>query len=504
MKEITLIFPHQLFKHHPAISQGREIYLVEEWHFFNQYRFHKQKLILHRASMKFYEQFLKDKGYHCHYINATDPLNNAEVLLKNLSSKGIKVVHYADTTDNWLEKKLHRQASISGIQLIKYPTPYFLNQLSEVSSFFDQRKKYFQTDFYTWQRKSRKILTEADGSPVGGKWTFDADNREKFPKNEKVPNYAFLSPDNLTKEAKIYIEKNFSGHYGNSNAPANGKFPWAWTFEGADILLDDFLKNRLVKFGIYEDAMVENADYLFHSILSPMLNTGLLEPAYVLEKTLAFANRHEVPLNSLEGFIRQIIGWREFIRIVYEKEGSYKRTRNYWDFNRKMPATFWSGETGIGPVDHVIKKLLKSGYSHHIERLMVMGNFFLLCEFDPDEIYRWFMEMYIDAYDWVMVPNVYGMTQFADGGLMTTKPYISGSNYLLKMGDWKKSIVPQTGKTWMETWDALFWRFMHVHRDFFLSNPRLGMLVHTFDKMSPEKKKLHLETAREFLHIIDQ
>jgi deoxyribodipyrimidine photolyase-related protein len=135
---------------------------------------------------------------------------------------------------------------------------------------------------------------------------------------------------------------------------------------------------------------------------------------------------------------------------------------------------------------------------------MVMGNFFLLCEFDPDEVYRWFMEMYIDAYDWVMVPNVYGMTQFADGGLMTSKPYISGSNYLLKMGDWKKSIVSQTGKTWMETWDALFWRFMHVHRNFFLSNPRLGMLVHTFDKMSPEKKKLHLETAREFLQIIDQ
>jgi deoxyribodipyrimidine photolyase-related protein len=130
---------------------------------------------------------------------------------------------------------------------------------------------------------------------------------------------------------------------------------------------------------------------------------------------------------------------------------------------------------------------------------MVLGNFFVLCEFDPDEVYRWFMEMYIDSYDWVMVPNVYGMTQFADGGLMTTKPYISGSNYLLKMGDWKKTVVPQTGKTWMETWDALFWRFIHVHRDFFLSNPRSGMLVSTFDKMAPEKKSAHLNTAEEFL-----
>ncbi len=191
------------------------------------------------------------------------------------------------------------------------------------------------------------------------------------------------------------------------------------------------------------------------------------------------------------------MGWREFIHIVYEREGVKQRTKNYWGFKRKIPAAFWKGTTGISPVDVVIKKVLATGYTHHIERLMVMGNFFLLCEFDPDEVYRWFMEMYIDAYDWVMVPNTYGMTQFADGGLMTTKPYISGSNYLLKMGDWKKG-------PWQETWDALFWRFMHVHRDFFTSNPRLGMLVKTFDKMLKEKQQLHLNNAETFLKTLDQ
>lgn len=166
-------------------------------------------------------------------------------------------------------------------------------------------------------------------------------------------------------------------------------------------------------------------------------------------------------MNSLEGFVRQVLGWREFIRGIYHVVGSKQRTTNYWGFTRKIPQSFYDGTTGIVPLDNVIQKLVKTGYSHHIERLMVLSNFMLLCEFDPDEVYRWFMEMYIDAYDWVMVPNVYGMGQFADGGLMCTKPYISGSNYVLKMSDYKKD-----GK-WTEIWDGLFWRFMHVHRDFF-------------------------------------
>jgi deoxyribodipyrimidine photolyase-related protein len=181
-------------------------------------------------------------------------------------------------------------------------------------------------------------------------------------------------------------------------------------------------------------------------------------------------------------------------RAVYQLKGTEERTRNYWGFTRKIPESFWQGTTGIEPLDLTIKKVLDTGYCHHIERLMVVGNFMLLCEFDPDEVYRWFMELFIDAYDWVMVPNVYGMSQFADGGLMSTKPYISGSNYLMKMSDFKKG-------TWQETWDALFWRFMHVHRDFFLQNPRLGMLVRSFDKMPSEKQNALLVKADKYLHI---
>jgi deoxyribodipyrimidine photolyase-related protein len=226
-----------------------------------------------------------------------------------------------------------------------------------------------------------------------------------------------------------------------------------------------------------------------------MLNVGLLTPQFVVDETIRFANENDIPLNSLEGFIRQIIGWREFIRAVYQLKGTEERTKNYWNFTRKIPVSFWNGTTGIDPIDSTIKKVLETGYCHHIERLMVLGNFMLLCEFDPNEVYRWFMELFIDAYDWVMVPNVYGMSQFADGGLMATKPYISGSNYLMKMSDYKKG-------AWQEVWDGLFWKFMHIHRDFFLQNPRLGMLVNTFDKMPATKQQMHLSNAKRFLESL--
>jgi deoxyribodipyrimidine photolyase-related protein len=314
----------------------------------------------------------------------------------------------------------------------------------------------------------------------------------KFPKKELVPLLPKIEEDKYLTEAKAYTKKYFSKHIGNiSDAPL-----FVHTFKDADHWLEDFLQSRFEKFGIYEDAIVTKEKVLYHSVLSPMLNIGLLTPNQIIDKALAIGQEKNIPLNSLEGFIRQIIGWREFIRIVYEKEGSKQRTTNYWKFKRKIPASFWTGTTGILPIDQTIQKILATGYCHHIERLMVLGNFMLLCEFDPDEVYRWFMEMFIDAYDWVMVPNVYGMTQFADGGLMTTKPYISGSNYLMKMSDYEKG-------DWQGIWDGLFWRFMHEHRIFFLKNPRLGMLVGTFDKMSDDKKKAHLQNANEFLKKID-
>lgn len=493
MSAVSIVFPHQLFAKHPALFEKRQVYLIEEFLFFKQYNFHKQKLVFHRASMKAYQHHLQSKGYVVSSIEAKEKIADVRNLLPYLKKKGISEIHYCDVTDNFLEKRIIKQASRLNIEITKYNSPLFILTNNQVDDYFLSKKRFFQTDFYTRQRNHFKILVDEKHQPAGGKWTFDAENRLKYPKGKKPPSIKFPKANEHWIEAVDYVEKNFPSNYGE----INNSFIYPTTFTESRAWLKQFFQNRFSEFGEYEDAMVKNESILNHSVLTPMLNVGLLTPKEIIDQALEFANQHEIPLNSCEGFIRQILGWREFIRGVYVVKGTEERTTNYWKFKRKIPTSVWDGTTGIPPIDSTIKKVLATGYCHHIERLMVLGNFMLLCEFDPDEVYRWFMELFIDAYDWVMVPNVYGMSQFADGGLMATKPYISGSNYLMKMGDFEKG-------DWQPIWDALFWRFMHTHRDFFLKNPRLGMLVKTFDKMPKVKQEEHINRANAYLKRLDK
>lgn len=497
MQSAVLIFPHQLFEHHPALQKKHPVVLVEESLLFTEINFHKQKLVLHHASMRFYEDWLLKKGYHVSYVEAGETHADARKLIAWLAKHHCEEVHMADVADDWLRRRLATAARQHNIKVHEYPTPMFLNTAEEWKDYFDA-KGYHQTDFYIAQRRQRKLLLTPDGKPEGGKWSHDEANRKRFPKGGWLPRYRFPEENRWVKEAKAYVEKNFKHNYGEINSTMQHQpafFPT--TFKEAEQWLDDFLENRFSHFGVYEDAIVKNENILFHSQLSPLLNTGLLTPDVVIQKALEAAEEYKIRINALEGFIRQLIGWREYIHLVYEREGRKQRTQNFWNFSRAIPPQFWRGETGIEPVDNVIKKLLQCGYTHHIERLMVMGNFMLLCEFNPDEVYRWFMEMYIDSYDWVMVPNTYGVTQFADGGLMMTKPYISGSNYLVKMGDYKKG-------DWQAVWDGLFWRFMHTQRRFFESNPRLSFLLRMWDKMPADTKRNHLQNGDRFLSQLDK
>ncbi len=491
MSAVTLIFPHQLFKNNPAISSSRRIVLIEEYLFFRQYNFHKQKLIFHRATMQAFKMDLEKGGYSVTYVDSQEPFSDVRALISDLRKKGIKEIHFTDTSDNWLQKRIYEESGKNGIKCIEYVSPLFLNSKKDLDLYFKDKKKYFQTDFYVQQRKSRKILVDDTFKPIGGKWTFDAENRLKYPKGKVPPSIKFPAENIFVKEAEEYVLKHFLENYGEIKT----SFRYPTTHAESKKWFKEFLTSRFAEFGDYEDAMVMKESILHHSVLTPMLNVGLLTAGEVLADTLTFISKNNIPLNSAEGFLRQIIGWREFIRGVYEYKGVEERTTNSWGFKRKIPRSFWDGTTGIDPVDVVIRRVLKTGYCHHIERLMVLGNFMLLCEFDPDEVYRWFMELFIDSYDWVMVPNVYGMSQFADGGLMATKPYISGSNYIMKMSDFPKG-------PWQGIWDSLFWRFMNVHRDFFLQNPRLGMLIRTFDKMPTEKQKHHMKTANDFLETL--
>ena len=489
MKAINLIFPNQLFEHSQLLENGFPIFLVEELLFFKHYNFHKQKIAFHRATMKHYEAFLISKNIEVDYIESSKDISDIRELIPYLKSLGITNITYIDPVDNWLQKRIAKGCLDNSIEKNVYDSPLFLNTKEDLQPFFrSDKKKYHQTSFYTAQRNNRHILIDPDGKPTGGKWTFDAENRKKYPAKKTPPAIQFPDVDSFYKEALEYVDKNFSTNIGQLTT--NGLYPT--NFKTSKLWFQQFLEQRFLEFGTYEDAIVAENSILNHSVLTPMLNIGLISPAYVIEQSIAFAETNNIPINSLEGFVRQIIGWREFIRGMYESRGSDERTRNFWGFTKKIPKSFYDGTTGIYPIDQTIKKTLETGYCHHIERLMVLGNFMLLCEFDPDEVYRWFMELFIDSYDWVMVPNVYGMSQFADGGLMATKPYISGSNYLMKMSNYKKG-------EWQAVWDGLFWRFMDTHRSFFRQNPRLGMLVAMFDKMPQEKRHKHLENAELYL-----
>lgn len=493
MQTTRLIFPHQLFQQNPLFAIEGSIYLIEEILFFKQFNFHKQKIAFHRATMKFYANYLLEKGFSVKYIQSTEPEADIRILISHLHDSGMESIAVIDPADEWLLRRITSSCQRLKMDLRILESPMFLNTRQDLELFFKpSKKKFFQTEFYKQERLNRKILIDKAGGPEGGQWTFDSENRKKYPKGKPVVKVDFPKVNDYILEAHAYTNQHFTNNIGS----LGDTVVYPIGFEASEQWLTQFLENRMAEFGDFEDAIVQKELLLNHSLLSPILNIGLLTPAQVLNHTLAFSLANNVPANSLEGFIRQIIGWREFIRGVYIAKGSEERTRNFWGFTRKIPKSFYDGSTGILPVDETIRKVLETGYCHHIERLMVLGNFMLLCEFDPDEVYRWFMEVFIDAYDWVMVPNVYGMSQFADGGLMSTKPYISGSNYLMKMSDYPIG-------NWHETWDALFWRFLDTHRSFFLTNPRLGMLVKSFDKWDESKKKAIHQNASTYLLSLD-
>ena len=442
--------------------------------------------------MKNYFDFLSLKKIDVNYINSFEEKSDVRKFVDGLDPSEIKIIKCIDPEDNWLEKRLKRACEKKGIEIQLFENPLFINSKKDLEPFFrEDKKKLFQTSFYKSERNRLGVLLDINNNPVGGKWTYDDQNREKYPKGKTTPKINFPNETKNHMEALAYVEKYFP----KNNGILNSSPIYPTDFETAEKWFDEFLKTRFKEFGPYEDALLKEKSIINHSILSPIVNSGLISPRTIIEKTLEFYEENNIPINSCEGFVRQIIGWREFIRGVYRCKGSEERTKNFWGFNRKIPSSFYSGTTGIEPLDDTIHKINKSGYANHIERLMIVGNFMLLCEFDPDEVYRWFMELFIDSYDWVMVPNVYGMSQFADGGLMSTKPYISGSNYIVKMSDYKKG-------EWCTIWDALFWNFMDKQRAFFLKNPRMRMLISSFDKMDPSKRETHLITADKFLNSL--
>ena len=496
--DLTLIYPHQLFENQPAVAAGRDIWLIEDPLLFGNdphwpAAMHCQKLMLHRASMKAYAAELEAGGHRVHYVDVPDGSTVDSVeLLASVLPKTPCTIHLAEPADEILLKRVRRFAQTVEATVVVYDSPNFISPPDFLQTHIGSKKKPFMAKFYEGQRKRMNVLLEKDGSALGGKWSFDAENRAKLPKAHVPPREPRTSENKFTVEAAKTIRRKFPNNPGSLE-----HFRWPVTRRDAEQWLDQFIDERLENFGIYEDAISTGHAFINHGAITPALNIGLLDTQDVIDRVISKAAKAQIPMNSLEGFIRQMIGWREFMHGIYQHRGTAIRQGNFWKFERPLPQSFYDGTTGIPPVDRVIRQLLEEGWCHHIERLMVLGNFMLLCRIRPDDIYRWFMEMFVDSYDWVMVPNVYGMSQFADGGTFTTKPYLSGSNYILKMSDEKKG-------PWCEIWDGLFWTFIGDHVPFFLTNPRLSMMARTWGKMSKEKQEAHRNAAEKCRVISDQ
>ncbi|MEJ5329669.1 MAG: cryptochrome/photolyase family protein [Desulfobaccales bacterium] len=480
--DVTLVFPHQLFDPHPALARRRPVVLAEDPRFFMEFRYHRRTLAFRRATLRAYRQRLEARGYQVHHLECP-PTPDSKWLGQELAKLGATAVVTLDPADTELTARLQHLATALGIRLTLLDSPSFLLTGAEVRDYGARTRRLSQTAFYMEQRRRRGILLDG-GKPVGGRWTYDTLNRRRLPKGLPVPPLPELAPHPEWTAARAWVERRFPDHPGETGGP---RLPL--THEEAQTWLGDFLRRRLAFFGDYQDAISLTEPVLFHSLLSPLLNVGLLTPTQVLDEALAFAREHPVPLNSLEGFVRQVLGWREYVRAAYLLIGEEQRRSNFFGHERPLPAAFYTADTGLTPLDTVLRRVLSLAWCHHIERLMVLGNFLLLAGVAPTQVYRWFMELFIDAYDWVMVPNVFGMSQFADGGRMMTKPYFSGSHYLLRLSDFPPG-------PWCEVWDGLFWDFVAAHRDYLAHNPRLAPLGRYLDRLSPARRQALSQAAQ--------
>ena len=487
MKSLFLILGNQLFpQKHLNKYKDSTFFMCESYDLCTFQKHHKLKLILFLSSMRSYADQLKKNKFKVNYIDINKDFKiSYEKKLENYINKNkFKELTSFEIEDKFFENKIIIFCKKNNIKLTFIQSPMFLNSRDEFKSYLSQTKKPFMANFYKIARSKLDILM-VNNKPKGGKWSFDEDNRKKLPKDIKIPDMITAKETKHTKVLKKQINKIFKNHPGQVD-----NFWLPTTYDDAIKWLDYFVVNKFNLFGDYEDAVDTNNNFLFHSALSPMINLGLITPQLIIERVKKVENK--IKINSYEGYIRQIIGWREFIRGIYQNYDKQLENNNFFKHKNALTKKWYDGTTGLDPLDHSIKTAQKYGYTHHIERLMILCNIMNLCEIKPNEVYNWFMEMFVDSSDWVMSPNVYGMGLFSDGGIFSTKPYICGSSYFMKMMNFKKG-------NWNDIMDGLYWRFINKNRKFFQSNPRLNMMVNIYDKMNVERKNHIIKKANQFI-----
>ncbi len=490
-KSTLLVLGNQLFALDILQSIGADnIFMAEDLGLCTYEKHHKLKILMFLAAMREKRDELQAAHCNVQYLDIEHPdfeQSYEDKLASHVVVNGITELKVFEIEDKDFESRIKAFAEQKKLVLTFLPSPMFLLDREEFVAFNGKSKILRMGNFYKEVRKKLNLLMDEDQKPLGGKWSFDEDNRKKIPKGLPLPELYKPRMSQYVESLKVIIALKFAGHPGQMDD--------VWMpLTRLDALenIDYFLSIKFENFGIYEDAILQNDTFMFHSALSPSLNMGLITPNDIIDKVLAFTAENDVPLNSVEGFLRQIIGWREFIRGVYQHHGETQLPSNFFNFSGSLKDSWYSGDTGIPPLDDAINFSDRYGYTHHINRLMIISNLMTLCEVHPKNVYHWFMEMYVDSSEWVMTPNVFGMGTFADGGIFATKPYICGSNYILKMSDYKKG-------EWCNTVDGLYWRFVSRHMGVLRNNPRLSFMRKTLENMDPLRKELIFSCADDFV-----
>jgi deoxyribodipyrimidine photolyase-related protein len=490
------ILGDQLNLHNSALSglpPGAPVLMIESIGHGRVRNYHQQKLVLVWSAMRHFAQKLREQGYQVDYREqAQDFETELSAFIKNHGITDLRVMEPADIPFQQFLQSLNLAC-----KLTITPNNHYLWSAQDFRQWAKQRKRLLMEDFYRETRRRLDILMD-EGEPVGGKWNYDQDNRKPPQKGLNPPAPLAFPPDAITQSVIAWVEKDFSQNFGQVEP-----FTWAVTREDALKVLEAFIQHRLASFGPYQDAMVTGQWTMFHGLISPYLNLGLLTPQEVIQRVEKAYRSQELPLSSVEGFIRQVIGWREYMRGLYVlKMPEGYAQENWFDHQHPLPEFFWTGETSMHCLQETLKQTIETGYAHHIQRLMILGNFSLIAGLSPQAVEDWFHSAYIDAYDWVMQTNVLGMALFADGGVLASKPYAASANYINKMSNYcegcrydPKSRIGEDACPF----NYLYWNFLDRHRDQLNQQGRMGLVLAHLDKLDEKTRKEYAAQATHFL-----
>lgn len=466
-------------------------------------RHHRQKIAFVLSAMRHFASELGEQGWQVDYVTLDDPENTGsfggevERALKRHGASRIVVTEAGEwrvqeMIDGWRQR--------FGVEVDCLPDRRFLCSHAEFEEWAEGRRELRMEYFYREMRRKTGLLMQ-DGKPEDGRWNFDTENRKSAKDDLFLPQRRRFKPDETTRTVLDLVRERFADHFGDLEP-----FGWAVTRDDAEAAFDDFLATSLADFGTYQDAMVKSRPFLFHGLVSAYINVGLLDPLDVCRKVERAWRDGRAPLNAAEGFIRQIIGWREYVRGIYWLKMPDYATGNALGATRPLPWFYWSGETDMACLSEVVTQTRREAYAHHIQRLMVTGTFALLAGIDPAKVHDWYLSVYIDAFEWVELPNTLGMSQYADGGLLGSKPYAASGAYINRMSDYcarcRYDVKQRTGPDACP-FNALYWDFMARNEKALRGNARLRQVYATWDRMKPDDQEALRRSAATFLKTLD-